>query len=485
MIECGVSLSSFIANIRKKKLAKNKMSYLCNECGYDSVRWVGQCPSCKSWNTMNEFRPTAVSKTTSALNRATGGSGYAGSSGKGARKLEVVSVVEANRVFTGQSEFDRVLGGGLTLGSVVLASGDPGAGKTTLLTQIASHMSHSMPTMYVTAEESLSQWKKRAQERLGLQFNDDNFWVDDSDCIEDIVVAVKEHGIKLLIADSIQAFESTSVEGSAGGITQVKTCAQILNRLCKTEGVTLILVGQVNKDSKMAGPQTLKHIIDTAVHIDVTESNVRILRSDKNRFGDTDQGGIFQMTERGMISVDNPSRIFLSGAEERYEGSAVTVIKDGARNILIEIQALATEFEGEKPIRNCIGISYSRLALITAVLKKHGGISTYYDINISLVGGLKMADTETSTDLAVMAALVSSINSRPTPEDSVFIGEVALTGEIRQVQGGVARVMEAVKHGKKQIYIPIANYHSSMLKGLNPDQKIIPVAKISDVIEAL
>lgn len=339
--------------------------------------------------------------------------------------------------------------------------------------------------MYVTAEESLSQWKKRAQDRLGLEFNSDNFWVDDSDCVEDIVAAVKENGIKLLIADSIQAFESTSVEGSAGGVTQVKTCAQILNRLCKTEGITLILVGQVNKDSKMAGPQTLKHIIDTTVHIDVTESNVRILRSDKNRFGDTDQVGIFQMTERGMVSVDNPSRLFLSGSEERYEGSAVTVIKDGARNLLIEVQALATDFEGEKPLRNCIGVSYSRLALITAVLKKHGGINTYYDINISLVGGLKMADTETSTDLAVMAALISSINSRPTPEDSVFIGEVALTGEIRQVQGGVARVREAAKHGKKLIFLPKANYHNSMLKDLNPDQKIIPVAKIADVIKAL
>lgn len=468
--------------------AKNKMAYLCSECSYETARWVGQCPNCKSWNTITEFNIPAVSKTTSAINRATGGNsygGYAGSSGKGARKLDDVSVVEANRVSTGQAEFDRVLGGGLTLGSVVLASGDPGAGKTTLLTQIAARMSQTMPTMYVTAEESLSQWKKRAQERLGLQFNNDNFWVDDSDCVEDIVVAVKEHGIKLLIADSIQAFESTSVEGSAGGVTQVKTCAQILNRLCKTEGVTLILVGQVNKDSKMAGPQTLKHIIDTTVHIDVTESNVRILRSDKNRFGDTDQVGIFQMTEKGMISVDNPSRLFLSGGDERYEGSAVTVIKDGARNLLIEIQALVTEFEGEKPIRNCIGVSYSRLALITAVLKKHGGISTHYDINISLVGGLKMADTETSTDLAVMAALLSSINSRPTPEDSVFIGEVALTGEIRQVQGGVARVKEAAKHGKKQIYIPKANYHSSMLKDLNPDQKIIPVAKIREVIEAL
>ncbi|EIE1264013.1 DNA repair protein RadA [Vibrio parahaemolyticus] len=469
-------------------MAKNKMAYLCSECGYDSVRWVGQCPGCKAWNTMSEFRPAAMSKTTSALNRATGGShsgGYAGSSGKGARKLDDVSVVEANRVSTGQSEFDRVLGGGLTLGSVVLASGDPGAGKTTLLTQIAAYMSQSTPTMYVTAEESLSQWKKRAQDRLGLEFNSDNFWVDDSDCAEDIVAAVKENGIKLLIADSIQAFESTSVEGSAGGVTQVKTCAQILNRLCKTEGITLILVGQVNKDSKMAGPQTLKHIIDTTVHIDVTESNVRILRSDKNRFGDTDQVGIFQMTERGMVSVDNPSRLFLSGSEERYEGSAVTVIKDGARNLLIEVQALATDFEGEKPLRNCIGVSYSRLALITAVLKKHGGINTYYDINISLVGGLKMADTETSTDLAVMAALISSINSRPTPEDSVFIGEVALTGEIRQVQGGVARVREAAKHGKKLIFLPKANYHNSMLKDLNPDQKIIPVAKIADVIKAL
>ena len=275
------------------------------------------------------------------------------------------------------------------------------------------------------------------------------------------------------------------MDGSAGGVTQVKTCAKILNRLCKQHGITLILVGQVNKNSQMAGPQTLKHIIDTAIHIEVNDASVRILRADKNRFGDTEQVGIFQMTEKGMRSVDNPSRLFLSGSEEHFEGSAISVIKDGARNLLIEIQALATEVEGEKSIRNCIGVSYSRLSLITAVLKKHGGIPTYYDINISLVGGLKMADSETSTDMAVTAALLSSINSKPLPSDAVFIGELALTGELRQIPQIVPRVREALSHGKKQIFIPSVAYHASMQQFVKGDQKIIPLKNVRDLIEAL
>ncbi|AWX13792.1 DNA repair protein RadA [Mergibacter septicus] len=467
-------------------MAKNKVSYVCSSCGYDTARWLGQCPACKEWNTITEFKPATISKTSASLQRSTGG-GYAGSTtGKGARKLNDVIIEEAKRVSTGQAEFDRVLGGGITLGSVVLASGDPGAGKTTLLTQIAAYMSYLMPTMYVTAEESLSQWKKRALERLNLNFNDDNFWLDDTDCVEDILTSVKEKGIKLLIADSIQAFESSEVEGSAGGITQVKACAKILNRLCKTYGVTLILVGQVNKNSQMAGPQVLKHIIDTAVHIDVTEGSVRLLRSDKNRFGDTDQVGVFQMTgKRGMVSVTNPSRLFLSGSDEKFSGSAVCVIKDGTRNLLVEIQALVTEVEGEKAMRNCIGIAYNRLNLITQVLKKHGGIRTFYDINVGLVGGLKLNETETSTDLAVAAALISSINDTPVPDDSVFIGEIALTGEIRQVQGGISRVKEALNHGKKIIYLPKANYCKEIVEACTEEQRLLPVKNIRELIESL
>ncbi|MCP5076488.1 MAG: DNA repair protein RadA [Psychromonas sp.] len=465
--------------------AKTKIAYVCSECGADFTKWQGQCNECKSWNTITEFRePTSTTKSVNAAVKRNSSGGYAGAS-TGVQRISDVQVENATRVSTGLSELDRVLGGGITLGSVVLISGDPGSGKTTLLTKVAEVMSQSMNTLYVTAEESLSQWAKRGIERLKLKFNEGSFMLSDTDCIEDIVDQCIENNIKFLIADSIQAFESNAVEGTAGGVTQVKTCAKILNRLCKQHGITLILVGQVNKNSQMAGPQTLKHIIDTAIHIEVNDASVRILRADKNRFGDTEQVGIFQMTEFGMRSVDNPSRLFLSGSEEHFEGSAISVIKDGSRNLLIEIQALATEVEGEKSIRNCIGVSYSRLSLITAVLKKHGGIPTYYDINISLVGGLKMADSETSTDMAVTAALISSINSNPLPIDAVFIGEVALTGELRQVPQIVPRVREALSHGKKQIFIPAVAYHKSMEQYVKGDQSIQPLKNIKSLIEAL
>lgn len=466
--------------------AKTKIAYLCSDCGADYQKWQGQCSECKSWNTITEFRqPSTTTKSVNAAIQRSSNGGYAGISNNGVQRISAVQVENAARVTTGLSELDRVLGGGITLGSVVLISGDPGSGKTTLLTKVAEVMSHSMATLYVTAEESLSQWTKRGIERLQLNFNQDNFLLSDSDNIEEIVDQCIENNIRFLIADSIQAFESNEADGSAGGVTQVKTCAKILNRLCKQHGITLILVGQVNKNSQMAGPQTLKHIIDTAIHIEVNDAAVRVLRADKNRFGDTEQVGIFQMTEKGMHSVDNPSRLFLSGSEEHFEGSAISVIKDGSRNLLIEIQALATEVEGEKSIRNCIGISYSRLSLITAVLKKHGGIPTYYDINISLVGGLKMADSETSTDMAVTAALLSSINSKPLPEDAVFIGELALTGELRQIPQIVPRVREALTHGKKQIYIPAVAYHKSMQQFVKPEQTIIPLKNVKQLIEAL
>jgi len=465
---------------------KTKISYVCNECGADYSKWQGQCGECKSWNSITEFREASSStKSVNAAINRNKTAGYAGVLSSGVQRICAVQVENAARVTTGLSELDRVLGDGITLGSVVLISGDPGSGKTTLLTKVAEVMSHVMPTLYVTAEESLSQWAKRGIERLKLNFNENNFLLSDTDSVEDIVEQCIENNIKFLIADSIQAFESNTVDGSAGGVTQVKTCAKILNRLCKQHGITLILVGQVNKNSQMAGPQTLKHIIDTAIHIEVNDASVRILRADKNRFGDTEQVGIFQMTEKGMYSVDNPSRLFLSGSDENFEGSAISVIKDGARNLLIEIQALATEVEGEKSMRNCIGVSYSRLSLITAVLKKHGGIPTYYDINISLVGGLKMSDSETSTDMAVTAALLSSINSKALPEDSVFIGELALTGELRQIPQIVPRVREALSHGKKQIYIPAVAYHKSMQQFVKAGQSIHPLKNVKELIAAL
>lgn len=466
-------------------MAKAKRAYVCNDCGADFPRWQGQCNSCSSWNTISEVKLAAVSSVSKSVSNSTP-SGYAGSTGKGARKVSEIETTVVNRMKTGQPELDRVLGGMLTVGSVVLVSGDPGAGKTTLLSQVIAYASQSMMTMYVTAEESLEQWTTRAVDRLKLDYVNDNLLLDDEDVVENIVSKALANGVKLLIADSIQAFTSCESEGTAGGVTQVKACAAILNRLCKTHGITLLLVGQVNKNSQMAGPQVLKHIVDTTIHIEVTEGAVRFLRSDKNRFGDTDQVGIFQMTgERGMVSVSNPSRLFLSNSDEKYSGTAICVIRDGARNMLLEVQSLVTDVEGEKAMRNCIGVSYSRLSLITQVLKKHGGIKTFKDINVSLVGGIKLPDTETSTDLAVAASFISSSEEKIIPDDSVFIGEVALTGEIRQVRDGISRVKECLQYGKKKIYVPKANFCKQMKALNNGDQQVIALKDVKELIEVI
>ncbi|MDK9795082.1 DNA repair protein RadA [Vibrio sp. D431a] len=469
-------------------MAKAKKSYVCNECGMDFARWQGQCNSCGSWNTISEIVLTNNNSVSAKLNDALGGrqGGYAGGGSTKAKTIDEIDLDEIIKYKTGQPELDRVLGGGVTAGSIVLISGDPGAGKTTLLTQVVHYMHKSLPSMYNTSEESLPQWVLRAKGRLGLAFSNDTFFMGDTDNVETLIKMVEDNKVKFLVTDSIQALSSSSENGRAGGVTQVKTCASLLTRLCKQHGVTILLVGQVTKNSEMAGPQELKHIIDATVHIEVTDGDVRFLRSDKNRFGNTDQVGVFQMTgDKGMVSVTNPSRLFLSNSEEEYSGSAVTVIKDGSRNILIEIQSLVTDVEGEKSMKNCIGVSYSRLSLITQVLKKHGGIKTYYDINVSLVGGIKLPDTETSTDLSVAASFISSVNNKVVPRDSVFIGEVALTGEIRQVRDGLSRVKECITHRKRQIYIPHANYCKKMQSLSTDECKIIPLKKIKDLIEAL
>ncbi len=470
-------------------MAKVKTAYLCSDCGADYPRWQGQCSACKSWNTITEFSvpKTSGSAVSQAINAATGKGqgGYAGSGGDQAKKLSQVETTSLERIPTGLSELDLVLGGGLVIGSVILLSGDPGAGKTTLLSELACTLSHGAVFLFNTAEESADQYKKRAEERLGLQYNDDNFYLFNTDSVESLLFEIERLQAKFVIVDSIQAMTTSEATGSAGGVSQVKACAAMLNRYAKTHNVTMIIVGQVNKASEAAGPQTLMHIVDTLMHIDVAgDSNIRTIRPNKNRFGDTDQVGIFQMTERGMLSVDNPSRFFLSG-DTGYSGSAITCVREGARNLMLEIQALVTEVEGEKQMRNCIGVSYSRLSLITAVLKKHGGVKMYHDINIALVGGLKLKDIETSTDLAMAAALVSSVYDQVIPASSCWMGEISLTGEIRPVTNGVPRVNEAIKHGFKNIYIPAKNYHKNMEKGLTADQRIVPLKSVRDLVEAI
>ncbi|WP_210498631.1 DNA repair protein RadA [Vibrio crassostreae] len=462
-------------------MAKTKVTYACNECGADFPRWQGQCNMCAAWNTITEHRqPANVQQ--AALQTATKG-GYSVSSGRKAFKFDEIDAVEGEKILTGIGELDRVLGDGMTIGSVILITGDPGAGKTTLLSKFAEVMSHKMVTLYNTAEESLPQFKIRADNRMKLSYNKDKMFFSASSNLEDIIGLIEEHQAKMVFVDSIQAISSDTTKGDAGGVAQVKACASMLNVYCKTNNITLVLIGHVTKDSSTAGPKTLEHVIDASIHIDVGEA-LRTLRAKKNRFGDTDQVGLFQMTEKGMRSVDNPSEIFLSSSSKRYSGSAITCIRDGARNLLLEVQALVSEVGGEKPMRNTIGINYNRLNMITAVLSKCGGIKLFNDININLVGGMKLPESETSTDLALAAALVSSINDKPIPNATCFFGEISLTGEIRPVAGGVPRVIEAAKHGMKDIFIPKNNFHKSMLKD-HPDLNITQVEHISDLIKAL
>lgn len=460
---------------------KNKVSFVCSECGSDFPRWQGQCTDCKEWNTLTEFR-----EATSPVNKVIqGGGGYAGSTGGGAKKMSTIQGVEIDKISTRINELDRVLGAGMTVGSVILISGDPGAGKTTLLTDLVAKMSHIMPSMYVSGEESLEQFTARARDRLKVEWNDDNLRLMASSSVEEIIREAEELKIKFLVVDSIQAIETTMATGSAGSVSQVKMSAQALNRFCKQKGIILFLTGHVTKNnSEVAGPKVLEHIIDASIHLDTTEGVIRTLRSKKNRFGDVDVVGLFQMTEKGMISVDNPSKIFLTGLDSTISGSAITCIRDGSRNLLLEVQSLVTDTESDHPQRVCVGLSANRLKMLGAVIKKHGKIKLYHDIYINLIGGLKVPDTDTSTDLALAASLISSLTDKPISRDACFFGEISLSGEIRPVSGGVPRVNEAAKLGFKTIYIPKANFHPNMMKE-NPGATIVPLQTIHELIEAL
>lgn len=458
-------------------MKKPKTAYVCSDCGADYPRWQGQCSACNAWNTITEMKfanPVPKSSTSTS-------GGYSVSSGCKSFKFDEISADEGVKVLTGIGELDRVLGDGVTLGSIVLFTGDPGAGKTTLLSKFAELMSNKMRTLYNTSEESLGQFKKRSDERLKLKFNNENMFFSSVANLEELLHIIEKDKIEFLFVDSIQALSSENTTGKAGGVSQVTYCASTLNRYCKTNNITLILIGHVNKSSEMAGPKVLEHIIDASIHIDVSDA-LRTLRARKNRFGDTDQVGLFQMVESGMRSVDNPSEIFLSSSQKEYSGSAITVIRDGARNLLLEVQSLVSDIAGERPMRNTIGINYNRLNMITAILTKCGKVSMYKDINVNLVGGMKLSESETSCDLALAAALLSSAKDKPIPKKTCFFGELSLTGEVRPVANGVPRVNEAKKHGFTQIFIPKNNWHKSM----ESDGVVItPIEHITDLIEAL
>jgi len=457
-------------------MAKSKTAYVCNDCGSDYSKWQGQCNDCGAWNTLSEIR---LGPARTGGGRAGGGgrTGFAGATAQ-AKVLEEIELDDLPRFSTGAGEFDRVLGGGLVHGSAILVGGNPGAGKSTLLLQTMCHLAASMEALYVTGEESLQQVAMRAQ-RLGLATDKLRLMTETS--IETIVAYAEQHKPRVLVVDSIQVVHSEELSSAAGGVSQVRECAAYLTRFAKQSGTVVFLVGHVTKDGSLAGPKVLEHMIDCSILLEGSDdSRFRTLRGQKNRFGAVNELGVFAMTEQGMREVTNPSAIFLDRSNEPASGSAVMVVWEGTRPLLVEIQALVDDSQLGNPRRVAVGLEQNRLAMLLAVLHRHGGLQVGdQDVFANVVGGVKVL--ETSADLALLAAIVSSFRDRQLPRDMVIFGEVGLSGEIRPVPSGQERLSEAVKHGFKRAIVPRGNAPKGEIKGM----QVIPVAKLSEALSAL
>ncbi len=450
--------------------AKSKSVFVCKDCGADHPRWQGQCNSCGEWNTLSRL---SVEGSTSARRR----SGFAGEAGA-ARSLDEISTENMPRISTSMEELDRVLGGGLVPGSAVLISGNPGAGKSTLLIQILCRLADEHRALYVTGEESLAQIAMRAQ-RLGLPT--DKVQVMSHTNVEVICATADEMKPKLLVVDSIQVVYLDSVDSTPGGVSQVRECAAHLVQYAKRTNTILILVGHVTKDGSLAGPRILEHMIDCFINLEGDEDGrFRTLRSIKNRFGAVNELGIFAMTDKGLMEVANPSAIFLSRGDEPTPGSVVMVVWEGTRPLLVEAQALVDESGLGNPRRVAVGFEQNRLAMLLAVLHRHGGIAVGdQDVFVNAVGGIRV--TETSSDLALLLAIISSFRDRALDHGLVCFGEVGLSGEIRPVPNGQERLREAAKHGFKRAIVPRANLPRQAIPGM----AIMPVAKLTDALEVM
>ena len=452
-------------------MAKQRTAFVCNDCGADSSKWAGQCSECKAWNTMVEIKLGASSKSTPDR------SGFAGTR-SAVQVLDDINIAETPRFTSGTGEFDRVLGGGLVPGSAILIGGNPGAGKSTLLLQTLCQLAASMPALYVTGEESLEQVAMRAN-RLGLPTNKLQMLAETD--VQSILIAAQQVAPKLLVVDSIQVMHMSDVASAPGSVTQVRECAAILTRFAKQTGTVLLLVGHVTKDGSLAGPKVLEHMVDCSIMIEGSDdSRFRTLRGTKNRFGAVNELGVFAMTEQGLKEVKNQSAIFLSRNEEVSAGSVVMVVWEGTRPLLVELQALVDISSFGNPRRVAVGADQNRLAMLLAVLHRHGGLQLGdQDVFVNVVGGVKVM--ETGADLALILAMVSSFRDRALAQDLVVFGEVGLSGEIRPVPGGQDRLKEAAKHGFKRAIVPKANVPKTGVKGM----EIIAVDKLSQALEAV
>ncbi|HIF73870.1 MAG TPA: DNA repair protein RadA [Porticoccaceae bacterium] len=457
-------------------MAKTKLAFVCTDCGAEHGQWQGQCASCKAWNTLSQINlGTSNSPATRADFRK---QGYAGDQSN-VQKLSDLDLEALPRFSSSIGELDRVLGGGLVPGSVVLIGGNPGAGKSTLLLQIMCLLaSGGRPSLYVTGEESLQQVGMRAQ-RLELPVENLKMLAETN--VEQICNAAQQHKPELLVVDSIQVMHSADVASAPGSVSQVRECAAYLIQYAKQTNTVLFLVGHVTKEGNLAGPKVLEHMIDCFIMLEGgNDTKYRILRGQKNRFGAVNELGVFAMTEQGLKEVKNPSAIFLARTEEDTPGSIVMVLWEGTRPLLVEIQALVDSSQLGNPRRVAVGLEQNRLAMLLAILHRHGGLyMADQDVFVNVVGGVKV--TETSADLALLLAIVSSFKDRSLPKDLVVFGEVGLAGEIRPVPGGQERLQEAAKHGFTRAIIPKANAPKRKINGL----EVVGVTKIDQALDAL
>jgi len=446
-------------------MAKVKTIYTCTECGGQTLKWQGQCPHCTAWNTLVE----------TIAEKASGSRYQSVAEASKLQKLADVEAREEPRRPTGIDELDRVLGGGLVTGAVVLIGGDPGIGKSTLLLQALAILGSSCNAIYVSGEESAQQIALRAR-RLAVDASALNLLAEIQ--LEKVLSVLSAQKPDVAVIDSIQTVYSETLQSAPGSVAQVRECAAQLTRFAKSSGTSLLLVGHVTKEGALAGPRVLEHMVDAVLYFEGdTHSTFRLVRAVKNRFGAVNELGVFAMTERGLRGISNPSALFLSHHETQVAGSCVMVTQEGSRPLLVEVQALVDEAHAPNPRRLSVGLEQNRLAMLLAVLHRHAGIAAFdQDVFVNAVGGVKI--DEPAADLPVLLAIVSSLRNKPLPEKLVAFGEIGLAGEVRPVQRGQERLREAAKLGFKLAIIPKANAPKAAIEGI----EVVSVERVEEAV---
>lgn len=451
-------------------MAKAKQIYFCQGCGYESSKWLGQCPGCKEWNTFVEDKVVVgAKKHTKAIGMY-----------QAPTSIFEVDTADDTRIGTDIKELDRVLGGGIVVGSLVLVGGDPGIGKSTLLLQVCKNLANDEhKVLYVSGEESLQQIKMRAL-RIGEFVHDMLLLCETSlDSIERSIETTKP---EVVVIDSIQTMFAEDIDSAAGSVSQVREVTSRLMRIAKQEGVAIFIVGHVTKEGTVAGPRTLEHMVDTVLYFEGDKSaTFRVLRGVKNRFGSTNEMGVFEMKKDGLIEVDNPSKVMLEGRPVNASGSVVVCSMEGSRPLLIEIQALVSQTNFNLPRRTAVGMDYNRVNLLMAVLEKRAGLQLgNCDAYVNLAGGIRI--NEPAIDLGIVMVIVSSYKNRPIDENIMIFGEVGLTGEVRGVSMAEQRVREAMKMGFTSCMLPKSNWDNiGDIKGI----KLLPVSNLREAIDLL